>query len=224
MEINRIVYCDDAITWLNSSPILTGCSLVASIPDFSEFPKLTLEEWKKWFFDTATLVMSKCPDDGVSIFYQTDIKVEGTWIDKGFICQKAAEILGFQLLWHKIICRAPAGTTLFGMPSYTRILCFSKNLKCDISKSTPDVIPAMGKKTWPRGMGFEATNMIAKFIATQTNSKTIIHPFCGEGSMLAAANSYGLKAVGIEKSPKRAEKSRRLEISKDQKIWYLINL
>ena len=88
-----------------------------------------------------------------------------------------------------------------------------------MSKSTPDVIGDLGEKTWVRGMGLENCLMISKFIANHTNSKIIVHPFCGEGSILAAANIVKLKALGIERSPKRAEKARRLTISADHKNW-----
>jgi tRNA G10 N-methylase Trm11 len=68
-------------------------------------------------------------------------------------------------------------------------------------------------------MGLEACLMAAKFIHDQTPSKTLINPFCGEGSMLAAANFLGLEAIGIERSPKRAEKARVLQILKENSSW-----
>ena len=66
--MNREVYCEDALVWLSESPVLEGCSLVASMPDISEFHSHTLEQWKEWFYKSAQLVMSKTPDDGVAIF------------------------------------------------------------------------------------------------------------------------------------------------------------
>jgi hypothetical protein len=94
----------------------------------------------------------------------------------------------------------------------------------DLSKSTPDVIPELGEKTWERGMGLSTGLMIAKFILENTKSDTIINPFCGEGSMLAAGNAMGLHTIGIERSPKRAEKARLLEVSSDLKNWMQRNL
>jgi hypothetical protein len=38
--------------------------------------------WKDWFTSAAAAVLSRCPDDGVAIFFQTDIKV-GMWIAGG---------------------------------------------------------------------------------------------------------------------------------------------
>ena len=214
IEPTRIIHCEDAIKWLQDSKILEGCSLVASMPDISEFHGFTLQEWKQWFVDTAKLIMSKTPADGVTIFYQTDIKVNGEWIDKGYLCQRAAEDLGHKLLWHKIICRIKPGKISFGRPAYSHIVCFSQNHRLnDLSKSTADIIPEIGDKTWERGMGLEACLMIGKFIAEQTPTKTLVHPFCGQGSMVAVANALGLSSIGIERSFKRAEMARHLAIN-----------
>lgn len=215
----RSVFCEDAVQWLETREVQSDCSLVSSMPDISEFPGSSLGDWKNWFVNTASLILSKTAPEGVTIFYQSDIKFEGTWVDKGYLCQKAAEALGHALLWHKIICRSPAGIATFGRPAYSHMLCFSKKLKVDISKSTADVIPDLGDKTWQRGMGLEACLMAAKFIAEQTPSKIMINPFCGEGSMLAAASVYGFEGIGIERSPKRAEKARRLEVKKEKSGW-----
>lgn len=219
MEPTRIVHCEDALVWLKNSQPLEGCSVIASMPDISEFPQYTLSQWKEWFLATAELVLSKTHDDGVTIFFQSDIKVEGTWVDKAYICQKAAENLGRELLWHKIFCRAPAGMTTFGRPAYSHMLCFSKNVRVDVSKSTADVIPDLGEKTWERGMGLEASLIASKFILKQTETRTVVHPFCGEGSMIAAANYLGLNAVGIERSPKRASRARTLQVATDGKSF-----
>lgn len=219
-EATRIVHCEDALTWLKAQPVLEGCSLVASLPDISEVSAATLEEWKRYFIDTASLIMSRCPDDGVSIFFQSDIKVQGTWVDKGYLCQKAADSLGHELLWHKIVCRAPAGIATHSKSGYSHLLCFSKKLRLlDSATSTADVLPDVGEKTWTRGTGLEASLAIARFIDSHTPSRTVVNPFCGQGSMLAAANAVGLNAIGIERSPKRAEKSRDLAIDLDQKTF-----
>ena len=218
----RIIECTDAMAWLesHSKESLAGSSLVASMPDISEFTNYTLMEWKNWFVNTASLIMSRTPDDGVVIFYQSDIKHEGVWIDKGYLVQKAAEINGVELLWHKIVCRVNPGIATFGKPAYSHILCFSKNLRLtDIGQSTADVIPELGDKTWVRGMGLQNCLMIANFISKETKSTTIVQPFCGEGGLLAAASAKGLRGVGIERSPKRADKARRLSISADLKSW-----
>src|SRR6478752_10499069 len=96
---SRIVHCEDAIKWLESQPVLEGSSLLGSLPDISEFPSYSLAQWKEWFISTAELTLSKTDPDGVTMFYQTDIKVDGRWVDKGYLVQKAAENQGHELLW-----------------------------------------------------------------------------------------------------------------------------
>lgn len=215
----REVFCEDAIAWLERCAPLQKSSLVASLPDISEFPSYSLAQWKEWFVNTARLIFSRTPLEGITVFYQSDIKVDGTWVDKGYLVQKAAESCDHALLWHKIAGRVTPGQATFGRPGYSHILCFSRAVRADISKSSPDIIPDLGEKTWERGMGLEACLLIAKFVAEQTECHTLINPFCGQGSMLAAANSFGLNAIGIERSAKRAEMARSLQIDMRAKNW-----
>lgn len=209
----RTVHCADALAWLEGQGVLAGCSLITSMPDVSEFPSLTLSEWKDWFVRTASLVLSRCPEDGVTIFYQTDIKKEGTWVDKGYLVQKAAEQLGHALLWHKVVCRTPPGNVTFGRPAYSHMLCFSRGIRVDLGKATADVLPQAGEVTWTRGMGVQACQVACQFVLRNTPTRTIVDPFCGHGTVLAVANALGLEAVGVELSRKRAKKARALRVS-----------
>ena len=218
-NVSREVICQDALLWLKEFDKISGHSFLGSLPDISEFPGHSLEEWKAWFQTTAELILSKTSPEGVTIFFQSDIKYQNVWIDKAFLIQKAAEKLGHHLLWHKIFCRFPAGTITFGRPAYSHMLCFSKTVIPDLSKATADVVPDLGDKTWVRGMGLEASLVASQFILKQTSTRTLVNPFCGEGSVLAAANHVGLNAVGIERSPKRAEKARALRVQPDGKSW-----
>lgn len=208
----RNVHHADAIQWLKDQPVLEGCSIITSLPDISEFPKMSLNEWKNWFVNTAALVLSKCPENGVTLFYQSDIKREGAWVDKGFLCQLAAQKSGHELIAHKIICRAPAGTNTFGGPGYSHLLCFSKNLRPNISKSFPDVLPEAGEVTWTRGMGSKACELACQIVMNYTNSHTIIDPFCGHGTVLAIANDLGLNAIGVEHKLKYSKIAESLNI------------
>ncbi len=203
----------EALQWLEAQPILAGCSMITSMPDYSEFPSWSLEQWKLWFVRSARMVMEKCPDDGVAIFYQRDRKREGCWVDKAFLIQKAAEEIGMAQLWHKIVCRAPPGNTTFGSPAYSHLLCFSKGIREELQKSTMDILPQAGKTTWTRGMGTQACQFACKFILANTASHTIVDPFCGHGTVLSVANQLGLHAIGVELSRKRAEKASELHIS-----------
>lgn len=205
---NRIVHEEDAIAWFQKQESFAGCSFVVSLPDFSEFPKLTVDEWKKWFTNTAALVLSKCPADGLVFFYQRDKKLEGEWINKGYLIQKAAEQVGVKLLWQKIVCRIGPGKVSFGKPAYSQLLCFSPLLKDQVSLSTADVIVEAGQVTWARGMGRNVCEIICREVKKNSPSQTLVVPFCGEGLFLAVANCHGFKAIGIERSKKRAEKAR----------------
>jgi hypothetical protein len=206
------VHCEDAIAWLRGRDSLPGCSLITSLPDASEFPSLTLDQWKAWFVQAAKLVLSRCPPEGVAIFFQTDLKKDGAWIDKGHLCQKAAEETGHALLWHKIVCRAPAGAVTFGRPAYSHMLCFSAAARADLARSTADVLPQAGETTWTRGMGTQACQAACKFVIEHTPTRVIVDPFCGHGTVLAIANELGLDAIGVELSRKRAKKARGLSI------------
>lgn len=206
----REIHEADAITWLRERGELTGASVITSLPDYSEFPELSLEEWKAWFMNAAGLIFARVPADGVAIFYQRDSKREGEWVDKSYLVQCAAEAAGVALLWRKVVCRVPPGNVAFGRPGYSHLLCFASSLRIPPSLSTADVMPRPGDTTWTRGMGTKACEVACRFVLEQTPTRTIVDPFCGHGTVLAVAESFGLRAVGVERSRKRAEKARAL--------------
>lgn len=204
----REVICTDVIEWLNKNEVPHNASFVASIPDISEFHSTDLNSYRHKFCEIAALILSKTPENGVAIFYQSDIKVEGIWLDKAYLCQKAAESVGMEQLFHKMICRVPAGTTTFGRPAYTHIIAFSKKFRFDSKFSTPDIIPQMGEKLWERGMGANGAKLMVKFIKEVVGSSLIVNCFSGMGTLLAVSEAYGLKSIGLERSIKRCEESR----------------
>jgi hypothetical protein len=207
--VYRTVHVAEALAWL-ARERLADCSVIASMPDYSEFPGYGVSDWLAWFRSAAEAILAATPDEGVTVFFQTDIKVDGNWIDKSYPCMAAAERLGVPLLWHKIACRVRPGQPTFGRPSYAHVLCFGKTVGQSRGGETPDVIPTLGDKVWERGMGFDICRLIIDFIATATPTRTVVNPFSGLGSVLAVANACGLNAVGIERSPKRAARSRLL--------------
>lgn len=209
--VTRTIHHANALEWLAQSPILEGCSIITSMPDISEFPLMSLGEWKSWFTSAAELVLSKCPDNGVTFFYQTDIKRDGVWVDKSYLCQRAAENQGVDLISHKIVCRTLPKTVSFGRPGYTHLIAFSKGVRPEIKKALTDVLPSAGESTWTRGMGLDACKLALQFIAEHTDTRTIVDPFCGHGSVLAMANNFGMNAIGVELSRKRAKIAQSLE-------------
>jgi hypothetical protein len=208
----RTVVCGDALPWLRGARLARGDALVTSLPDASELPELGFDGWRAWFVDTVELACRAVSDEAVAVFYQTDVKREGTWVDKGFLVQLGAERAGSALLWHRIACRVPPGTTTFGRPAYAHILCFSRGLRLAPGESLPDVLPRLGAMTWARAMGREACEAIATFLVRHTRCTAVVDPFCGVGTMLAVANAHGLDAIGVERSRKRAERARALTL------------
>jgi hypothetical protein len=209
----RTVHCTDAVAWLQAQEVLAGCSIVTSLPDVSELGGMALPDWKRWFVDSARLVLSRLPEDGVALFYQTDIKPDGLWVDKGYLCSRAAEDAGCETLFHKVVCRKPAGTVTFGRPSYSHLLCYARGVRANLARATADVLPELGEMTWTKGMGVAACVTACRFILDHTASRTVVDPFCGLGTALAVANALGLDAVGVELSPKRARRARNLRLS-----------
>jgi hypothetical protein len=206
------VFQEDALPWLRERAPLEGCSLITSLPDVSSFPELGLEGWQRWFVDAAELVLRAAPEQGVAIFYQTDIKRDGVWVDKGYLCHRAAERVGGALLWHKIACRKPAGEPSFGRPAYSHLLCYSRGLRPTGPPAYPDVLASVGAMTWSQAMGLDACQLACSYVLSHTATRTIVDPFCGHGSVLAVANALGLAAIGVECVAKRARKARTLTI------------
>lgn len=179
------------------------------MPDHSELPALAVEVWRRWFVDTVALACQAIGDEAVAIFYQTDVKYEGRWLDKGHLVLCGADAAGSHALWHKIVCRVPPGTTTFGRPAYGHMICVSRSRRLSPGESTPDVLPGQGTMSWSRAMGAAACDTAVRFVALSTAGRTIVDPFCGRGSALAAANAHGLAAIGVELSRRRAAEARK---------------
>jgi len=209
----REVHQGDGLAWLRQAKLGVEHAIVTSLPDISE--RVTSDtHWRDWFIDAAELVLRQVHEDAVAVFYQTDVKRDGLWIDKSFLLQLAAERVQSGLLFHKVVCRVPAGTTTFGRPAYAHVLAFSRRHRLQTGQSTADVLPRLGAMVWSRAMGSEACDVICRFLIAQTACRIVVDPFCGRGTILAAANAHGLDACGIELSRKRVEFARRLQ-------WYL---
>lgn len=202
----------DALAWLREQAPLAGASVVTSLPDISELGGLDLEAWQAWFQEAAFHTMNAVPDEGVAIFFQSDIRREGLWIDKGALVQQAAARARMPLLFHKIVCRKPAGTVTFGRASYSHLLAFARRLRPPVGRATADVIPDAGFMPGKKSMGVNACLDACRFVRAETTTRTIVDPFCGFGTVLAVANALGLDAVGVDLSPRMCRRARDLRL------------
>ncbi len=212
---SRHVHEGDGLAWLREHPLDERHALITSLPDVSELGGVSFDSWRAWFIDTAELLCRATAPRAVTIFYQTDIKRDGRWIDKGFLVMQGAERADVGLLFHKVVCRVPPGQTTFGRPAYAHLLAFSRELLAPPGESTPDVIPRLGQMTWSRAMGTDACAFAARFVRDRTPCSVIVDPFCGMGTMLAMANAHGLDALGVELAHKRAKRARNLTLTLD---------
>lgn len=208
-EGKRTIHHGDGIEWLRNSALGSDAAIVTSLPDTSELPELGFDDWQQWFVDTSELICRSAADSAMAIFYQTDIQHEGRWVDKSALVTRGANRAESHLIWRKVVCRVPPGTTTFGRPAYAHLLCFSRTGRIHPKQSTPDVLPQTGEMRWSRAMGSDACASVIDFLAKHTSCKTVVDPFCGQGSILSAANAAGLDAIGVETSRRRAAKARK---------------
>jgi hypothetical protein len=213
MPPRREVHEADALAWLRSRELPAHASVFTSLPDAVEFRQRGRDRWRAWFLEAAELVVRSTPAAGAAVFYQTDVKRDGVWIDKAFLVQQAAAAAGAALLWHKIVCRAPAGTVTHARPGYAHLLCVAASLRDPLERATPDVLPELGAMTWPRAMGLAAAHAAVAWLRERADARCIVDPFCGVGTALAVANAQGLDAIGVERSQTRAARARTLVLA-----------
>jgi hypothetical protein len=208
----REIVCAEAIAWMRTRGRIDGACAVTSLPDVSELGK-TLPVWREWFLGAVRLVVDSVPDGSAALFFQSDIKRDGGWIDKGALVVRAAEEAGAHVLFHKVVCRRPPGMLTQGRPGFTHLVAVSRKMKCPDILPIPDVITDAGHSLWVRAMGVRAAAHAVRFARDQVGAKLIFDPFCGVGTVLAVANALGLDALGLELAKKRCEQSRALTVS-----------
>src|SRR6185369_9391458 len=168
---SRAVHHADAVAWLRAQGRLAGASIVTSLPDVSEMPSGDLPSWRRWFEDAAHLCLDTVGDDGVAIFFQSDIRHGGLWIDKGAMVARAAERAGSPLLFHKIVCRKRPGTVTFGRASYSHLLGFARVVRPAPARATADVIADAGFMPGKKSMGVNACADACRFVMTETATR-----------------------------------------------------
>jgi hypothetical protein len=212
-EPTREVHCAEAVTWMKARGRLPNTCALTSLPDVSEV-NLSLAAWRHWFLDTVKLVVDSVPAESAAIFFQSDIKRDSRWIDKGSLVVRAAEDAGAQVLFHKIVARRQPGLLTMGRPGFTHLIAVSRAMMCPEVLPIPDIIVDAGRLPWVRAMGVRAAAHAVRFARDHVRAATIFDPFCGVGTVLAVANALGVNAVGVELSRKRAEASRTLTVTR----------
>ena len=186
--------------------------MITSLPDSSELAGLGFDEWRAWFGKAAATVMESVPDDGVAIFFQSDVRHAGIWVDKGHLVACAAERVKMNLLFHRIVCRAPAGSATVGRASYSHLLGFSRRVIPPTGTPVVDVLADAGFVPGAKAMGAAACEAACRFVIEHTATRTIVDPFCGFGTVLAVANALGMDAVGVDISPRMCRRARSLRL------------
>lgn len=202
---SRVVHCEDAMKWLPRQTKLD--SIVTSVPEMDEVG-LPFEDYIIFFREAARLCLAAVKPKGYCIFLQTDRKYKG-WIDKSYYINDEAQKMGVRLLWHKIALRTEVGKTDLFRPTYSHMLCFSK--EGSIGIPVPDVV-YRGEMTYPNAFGLDAVKLVIQYLK-DNKVKKVVDPFVGSGTTLAVANAYGLDAVGVDIEKKQCEKARKLKLS-----------
>ena len=211
----REVHCAEALAWLRERGCIEGACAVTSLPDVSEV-NLALEAWRAWFLSAVRAVIDAVPPDRAAIFFQSDIRQGGRWVDKGALVVRAAEDAGAGVLFHKIVSRRPPGLVTTGRPGFTHLIAVSRELYYEGPLAIPDIIVDPGRQPWVRAMGVKAAAHAVRFARDKAAARVILDPFCGVGTVLAVANRLGVPAIGVERSAKRCDRARELAGGTDE--------
>lgn len=209
---SRQIIHGEALAWLDENPAPPCSSVITSLPDVSEMAELGFEGWRTWFLGAVRRILRWIPSEGVAIFFQSDIRHHGVWVDKGYLIARAAEDEGAALVWHKIVCRKEPGTATYGRASYSHLLCVSREPRPPPTRPSPDVLPDVGFKPWSRAMGVEACRLACRYLLDETTTRIVVDPFCGHGTALAVANTLGLEAIGVDLGARKCRAARNLVI------------
>lgn len=222
-EVWRTVRRMDAFDFLEEQGAVDGY-VVTSLPDMIELNMRDSAAYRDWLAECAKQIFVRLKPRSIAIFYQSDAKVAGEWLDKSAIIQGAIASIGGRLLWHKIAVFASRVDLArnAGRPQYSHVLAFSKDVRNDeawlVAAATPDVI-IRGEMPWARAMGVGACEAACKLVRAAVAHEgdrsgapraCVIDPFCGMGTILAVANEYGLDSVGVELNLKRSIAARQL--------------
>ncbi|MHB1952418.1 MAG: hypothetical protein ACYCOU_01615 [Sulfobacillus sp.] len=207
----RTIICADAMDWLRRQRDQSIGNVITGICDLDEMPGQTsLEDYRRFFFEIAKLIMKKVRPENYAIFIQTDRKYQGTWVDKSHWLNQCAESVASELKWHRICLTRDVGSTDLHRPTFSHMMCFSRVGRP--GAAFPDVLPVGHKRLYKNATSLVAADYAVRFVKENARDPTIIDPFCGRGTIPAVANAYGCPAVGIDIDPDQCAQSQKLAL------------
>jgi hypothetical protein len=157
-------------------------------------------------------VLAWVPEEGVAIFFQTDVLHRSVWVDKSYLVLRAAEGSGHCIVWHKVVCRTPPGSVRAGRVGYSHLVCLSRTPRPAFRSSLPDVLPDAGEEASQKAMGVLACELACRFLLEATEARVVVDPFCGNGTLLAVANALGVDSVGVDRSERCCRAARKCAV------------
>jgi hypothetical protein len=191
MTVRRVVQAD-LTDWLRDPP--AAGAVVTSLPDAAEVG-MQPDAWLEWYTSALLLCWERAVTlvGGPFVLLATDRKRDGHLVSKALL---ALEVVGPELLlWHRIALRRQPGQRDIHRPTYTHILAFGGRP----GPPMPDVVPP-GRHPSRNSVSVPAALHVAAFLAS-VGTRTVLNPACGAGTLLAAANAYGLDAYGCDTDP-----------------------
>ena len=189
--------------------------------------RLSPEQYEQWVVQVVSQILNILPPNQVAIFYQTPGRtsgIDGGWLDKGFLCQLGAREAGARCVWQKIALDGPPGIERAGRPAFVNMMCFSKLHRLpphDSGFKTVDVL-FRGRLAYQKAMGRDACLVAVEYCSRWVDRRgsgddgtaaytsdhnanpgahaaaAVLDPFCGYGTVLAAANQIGTSAFGMD--------------------------
>lgn len=174
------------------------------MPDAEEIGK-SIVAWESWFIDAAIRSIALTNAESVTIFYQTDRKVEGRVVSKAGLLFQAAQAGGTRILWHKICLRRDVGAIDLRRPGFSHLVAFSKAGRP--GAASPDVFQP-GRCAYENGIPVHVAVFSVAFAGG--SGSLIIDPFCGRGTIPAAAEAMGFAAIGVDIDPEQCRLAKSM--------------
>lgn len=199
-EVNQA----DAFEWLREH---TGAAdaLVVVLPDAMEVG-MEVNDWAGWFGNAASACF-EAAHGKPKVFVQTDRLYNGQWIDKHLLIDNQR---GFEsLTWHKVALRRDPEKIDIHRPTWSHMLAYGGRPGVRL----PDVVYS-GRPLWRDGVGVRTSRFIMRWLE-MNGVRSILNPFCGVGTLLAAANERGMDSMGCDLDEERVQLARSVTITSE---------